>query len=92
MGGGGGGNVPAPFQKKGFLVRPPSPLQIIIPVHYVRNLQSVNAALINWGKSRLFISYFLILIFQDEESLYFILTYAERGDFFTFLKRAFKKG
>ncbi|XP_023343921.1 3-phosphoinositide-dependent protein kinase 1 [Eurytemora carolleeae] len=34
----------------------------------------------------------LITSFQDEESLYFILTYAERGDFFTFLKRAFKKG
>lgn len=34
----------------------------------------------------------LMSTFQDTESLYFILTYAERGDFFTFLKKAIKKG
>jgi len=34
----------------------------------------------------------LISTFQDTESLYFVLTYAERGDFFTFLKKSKRKG
>eukprot|EP00088_Acartia_fossae_P037728 TRINITY_DN3896_c0_g1_i11.p1 TRINITY_DN3896_c0_g1~~TRINITY_DN3896_c0_g1_i11.p1 ORF type:complete len:536 (-),score=99.67 TRINITY_DN3896_c0_g1_i11:809-2416(-) len=34
----------------------------------------------------------LFSTFQDAESLYFIMTYAERGDFFTFLRKAVNRG
>ena len=34
----------------------------------------------------------LLNLKQDSESLYFILTYAERGDFYTFIRKAFVKG
>ena len=45
---------------------------------------------LSWYNNKIHVS--IWLMFQDYDSLYFIMTYAERGDFFSFLKKSINRG